>query len=74
MSSRKFAEFLERHEDIIKDNSKRGKLYKMVELLYQEEKKSVSIIWMQKQLRRIIENDYNYNCIKNDEDLPREQL
>ena len=74
MSSRKFAEFLERHEDIIKDNSKRGKLYKMVELLYQEEKKSVSIIWMQKQLRRIIENDYNYNCIANDEDLPREQL
>ena len=73
MSSRKFAEFLERHENIIKDNSKHGKLYKMVELLYQEEKKSVSGKWMQKQLFRLVENDYNYNCIANDEDLPREQ-
>ena len=71
--SRKFAEFLERHEDIIRDKSSGTKVFKLVYLLYNEEKWSVSNIWMQKQMCRIIENDYNYNCIANDEDLPREQ-
>lgn len=72
--SRKFAEFLERHEDIIKNNEIQGKVFCLSYLLCKEENWVVSNMWMQKQLYRLIENDYNYNCIKNDEDLPREQL
>ena len=72
--SRKFAEFLERHEDIIKNNEIQGKVFRLSYLLCKEENWVVSNIWMQKQLYRLVENDYNYNCIANDEDLPREQL
>ena len=71
---RKFAEFLERHEDIIRDKSCRNDVFLLVRFLLEEENWRVSNKWMYEQLYRLVENDYNYNCIKNDEDLPREQL
>lgn len=71
---RKFAEFLERHDDIIRDNSCRNVIFLLVRFLLKEENWRVSNKWMWEQLYRLQINDYNYNCIKNDEDLPREQL
>lgn len=72
--SRKFAEFLERHDDIIRDKSCRNVIFLLVRFLLKEENWRVSNKWMWEQLSRLQINDYNYNCIKNDEDLPREQL
>lgn len=71
---RKFAEFLERHDDIIRDNSCRNVIFLLVRFLLKEENWRVSNKWMWEQLSRLQINDYNYNCIKNDDDLPREQL
>lgn len=71
---RKFAEFLERHGDIIRDKSCRNVIFLLVRFLLKEENWRVSNKWMWEQLSRLQINDYNYNCIKNDEDLPREQL
>lgn len=72
--SRKFAEFLERHDDIIRNKKCRNDVFLLVRFLLKEENWRVSNKWMYEQLYRLVENDYNYNCIKNDDDLPREQL